>query len=69
MELTTEQAFRHVIFSKGCAKKVGLDYSTISHYRATLNKKRNNAKFTIDQMEKIIINFGATKIQEAKWKL
>jgi len=69
MKLNTQQAFRQVVFSKNCAKKVGLPASTISQYRKTLNDKKSRYKFTIDQMEKIIKAFGGVLIQESTWEI
>ena len=59
----TKQAFIKLLSERGIYKRLGVDRSTVSNW------KRGTQNVTLDKMEQILLQAGATVIKEKVWEL
>ena len=70
MEITgTKAAFLQMISKRGVYKELGVDRSTVSNWKRTLNGKPDNSPPSIDKMEEMLLNAGAIVVSEKIWDL
>jgi hypothetical protein len=69
--MTTEEAFKKIIYKSDFHEKTGLSHSRITNYRRYLegNTSVSNRRPTMEQMEKLLLKYGAKVIHEKMWKI
>lgn len=69
--MTTEEAFKIIVFKSDFHEKTKLQHSRITNYRRYLegNTSVSNRRPTMEQMEKLLLKYGAIIVTEKTWKL
>lgn len=62
----TKKAFELMIHERGVYKKLGVERSTVSSWKAYL---RAGNSISLDKMEEMLIKSGADVVQEKVWDL
>lgn len=62
----TKEAFEVMLKERGVYKKLNIDRSTVSNYRAYL---KAGTHISMDKMEQMLLKYGATIVKEKIWNL
>ena len=66
----TKEAFLAMISERGVYNKLGVDRSTVSTWKRTMDgTDTRNSPPSLDKMEEMLLRYGALVVKEKVWRL